>query len=222
MKRNKKMIWTAIAGVAVVGAALAGNIASDVEQAKYTVLAKHKSGIEIREYSPHLVAQTKVEGERKEAINKGFRIIADYIFGNNTAASDIAMTAPVIQEPTNKKIAMTVPVTQESTGQNIWKVQFVMPAKYNLENLPKPNNNQVQIIEVPEKYFAVVRFSGLAGEESINKHTNELQEFTSKYNIKTLAEPKTAFYNPPITLPPLRRNEVMVEIAKPDLDNLEQ
>lgn len=207
---RKRMLWI-IAGLAVIGAAAWGPIVSNVEQAKYEVV-ESQGDIQIRDYAPMIVAEAEVTGERKEAINQGFRIIADYIFGNNVPKQNVAMTAPVIQQP-SEKIAMTAPVTQEGAG-NGWKVRFVMPASYTMDTLPKPNNEAVKLEKIPAKRFAVIRFSGMAGEDSLIEHTDTLNAFITEKNLNTISQPTFAFFNPPWTLPFLRRNEVMVEIAK--------
>ena len=205
------MIWWIIGGVAVMGAAAWGPIvSSNVEQAKYE-LVESQGNIQVRDYAPMIVAEAEVSGERKEAISQGFRIIADYIFGNNAPKQNVAMTAPVIQQPT-EKIAMTAPVTQVGAG-NSWKVRFVMPASYTMDTLPKPNNDAVKLQKVPGKRFAVIRFSGMAGEDSLKEHTDELNAFIKDKKLNALSQATYAFFNPPWTLPLLRRNEVMIEIA---------
>ncbi len=208
---KKTKIGAAFAVIIVLGAALWGPIVSNVEQAKYSVIETHGI-IEIRDYAPMIVAEAEVTGERKEAINQGFRIIADYIFGNNAPAQKVAMTAPVTQAA-SEKIAMTAPVTQQGDGST-WSVRFVMPASYTMESLPKPNNDAVKLKEIEGKRFAVIRFSGIAGQESLKKHEEELSAFIQSNNLTPQSTPTYAFFNPPWTLPFLRRNEVMVEIAK--------
>jgi len=212
---RKKLMWwlIAVVAVALLGAALWGPIVSNVEQPNYKV-AERSGAIEIRDYAPMIVAEAEVSGDRRDAIGKGFRIIADYIFGNNTAAQKVPMTAPVTQQG-SEKIAMTAPVTQQGDG-NSWTVRFVMPASYTMETLPKPNNPAVMLKEVPAKRFAVIRFSGIAGKDSLERHTKELDEFIGAKRITPLSAPTYAFYNPPWTLPFLRRNEVLVEIAAPE------
>ena len=204
-------MWWLIAVVAVVllGAALWGPIVSNVQQPKYQVV-ESSGNIEIRDYAPQIVAEAEVAGDRRDAIGKGFRIIADYIFGNNTSAQKVPMTAPVTQQG-SEKIAMTAPVTQQGDG-NIWRVRFVLPSNYTMETLPKPNNPAVKLKEIGAKRYAAIRFSGLAGEESLRRRTEELNAFISAKNLTPLSAPTYAFYNPPWTLPFLRRNEVMVEI----------
>jgi hypothetical protein len=208
---SKKLVWwiVGIGAVLLLGAALWGPIVSNVEHPKYT-LVERSGNIEIRDYAPMIVAETEVTGDRREAIGKGFRLIADYIFGNNTASKKVEMTAPVTQQG-SEKIAMTAPVTQQGDGKS-WRVRFIMPSKYTLETLPKPNNAAVELKEVPGKRFAVIRFSGMGGKESLDRHTKELEEFLSAKNLTPLSPPTYAFYNPPWTLPFLRRNEVLVEI----------
>ena len=211
---SKKLVWriVGIGAVLLLGAALWGPIVSNVEHPKYT-LVERSGNIEIRDYAPMIVAETEVTGDRREAIGKGFRLIADYIFGNNTASKKVAMTAPVTQQG-SEKIAMTAPVTQQGDGKS-WRVRFIMPSKYTMETLPKPNNAAVKLKEVPGKRFAAIRFSGMGGKESLERHTKELEEFLSARNLAPLSPPTYAFYNPPWTLPFLRRNEVMVETAGP-------
>ena len=208
---RRKYMWWLIAVVAVVllGAALWGPIVSNVEQPKYQVI-ESSGNTEIRDYAPMIVAEAEVAGDRRDAIGKGFRIIADYIFGNNTAAQKVPMTAPVTQQG-SEKIAMTAPFTQQGDW-NIWRVRFVMPSNYTMETLPKPNNPAVKLKEIGAKRYAVIRFSGMAGEDSLKRRTEELNAFISAKNLTPLSAPTYAFYNPPWTLPFLRRNEVMVEI----------
>lgn len=201
--------------ILVLGAALAAVIwsfmASDVEQAKY-VVAEQQGMIELRDYAPHIVAQVQVSGEQLQAIQEGFGMIADFIFGNNAPAQKIAMTAPVIQQ-TGEKIAMTAPVIQQAKDHD-WIVRFVMPSAYTMATLPKPKNEQVTLNEIPEKRFAVIRFSGMADQQSLQKHEAELKAFVTERKLSVLSPLAYAFYNPPWTLPFMRRNEVMVEIAK--------
>lgn len=217
----------------IIGLIAMGPIMSKVEQPEYTVLSTHQN-IEIRQYSPMIIAQVTVAGERKEAIQQGFKLLADYIFGNNRGPQEIAMTAPVSQSQKipmtapvtqSQNISMTAPVTQQKSHEipmtapvtqqaadNQWLIHFVMPSKYSLETLPKPNNKQINIKAIPPKKFAVIRFSGTSTNKNMQTHETELRAFLAKEKIKPLSPASYAFYNPPWTLPFLRRNEVMMEI----------
>ena len=209
---RKQSYWPVIAGAAaaVLGAALLGSNANGVEEPRYHVVEKH-GNIELRDYAAMIVAEVQVPGEQYDALGNGFRIVADYIFGNNVSALKVAMTAPVTQQG-REKIAMTAPVTQQGEGHD-WQVRFIMPAGSTLETLPKPNNPAVVLRAVGSKRFAVIRFSGWAREGSLNRHSAELDAFLSARKLRILSAPTYAFYDPPWTLPFFRRNEVMVEIA---------
>jgi DNA gyrase inhibitor GyrI len=208
-----KAMWWVIAGALVLlGAASWGPIVSSrVEQPKYNVV-ESDADIEIRDYAPIIVAEVEFSGQRNDALGRGFRAIADYIFGNNSSSQKVAMTAPVTQQG-SEKIAMTAPVTQQGDGDK-WSVRFVMPSSYTLDSLPKPNNPAVKLKEIEGQRFAVIRFSGMAFEDSLKRHTDKLQDFIKSKNLKPVSAPTYAFYNPPWTLPFLRRNEVMIEVAR--------
>lgn len=186
----------------------------DVKEPGYTIL-KSDGAIELREYSSLLIAQVTVNGDRSESISKGFRLLADFIFGNNKAANDsqqkIAMTTPVLQQA-NQSIAMTAPVMQQAEAADSWTVRFVMPAQYSMATLPKPNNSQVKIIEMPPKKVVVIRFSGSITENSLNKHLLLLKQYIADNKLQVNGEPEYAFYNPPWTLPFMRRNEIMFNL----------
>lgn len=174
--------------------------------------------IEIRQYKPMIVAEVTTAGERYAAINDGFRILAGFIFGDNTVQQKIAMTAPVTQEAgsaQSKKIPMTAPVTQEPTDKsNEWIVRFVMPESYALATLPKPNDKRIRILEVPAYKTAVIRFLGFNTDKNLEKHEKDLITWLQDNNIKFQGQPTYAFYNPPWTPPFMKRNEVMIRISE--------
>ncbi len=214
--------------IALVGGILAGPILSQVESPAYTTLST-QDNIEIRQYPPTILATVNIEGEREQAIGDGFRILADYIFGKNTlgpntAGQSIAMTAPVQQQEISQKIAMTAPVQLQGAGnqntnnqnaKNTWQVSFVMPAQYTLQTLPKPIDTRIRIEQTQPKQTIAIRFSGRATPDNINRHETALLQHIEKNKIETTGLPVYAFYNPPITLPVLRRNEIMLDIKTP-------
>ena len=183
---------------------------SRVEQPDYKITMTD-GAIEIRSYGAMIAAEAEVKGERKAAINEGFRLIAAYIFGANKPNAKIAMTAPVQQQST-QKIAMTAPVTQQTTGDS-WTVRFIMPSSWTLETLPAPNDARVTLKPVPAKRMLAIRFSGSASDSLIQAKTDELRRYAAGKTLATVGEPLLAFYNPPWTLPFFRRNEIMLELA---------
>ena len=199
-----------------------------IEEPGFEVIEKADK-IEIRQYQPIIVAEVYVEGDMSSATNSGFRLLANYIFGNNLAAGEssekIAMTAPVSVEPApqSEKIEMTTPVNIEpqndpTTGlmdSNRWRVDFSMPSEHTMATLPKPLNPAVTLREVPAKLYAVLGFSGFAGEDKVQQKTDELTAWLQANNKTAIGTPQLARYNPPWTLPFLRRNEILVEIEPP-------
>jgi len=182
------------------------------EEPTYTILEQSGS-FELRRYDPMIVAETLVSGSMDDASSSGFRLIADYIFGNNTVQnggnSKISMTAPVTMTAQSEEISMTAPVSMEkSAGQ--WRVHFVMPREYTLDTLPIPNNPAVKLREIPATNYAVLRFSGFAGESKVAAKTAELKAWLEERDIEPFGNPELARYNPPWTLPFFRRNEVMI------------
>ena len=183
-----------------------------IEEPAYTVLEK-KDGYEIREYAPYIMAKTTVTGNYDEATNKGFRIIADYIFGNNTKKESIAMTAPVLEsKAASEKIAMTTPVLETAGENNERTIAFVLPSKYTLETLPTPNNNAVTFMEVPARKVAVLRFTWYASASRMEAKKALLENYLTRDNITTAGEPETARYNPPLSMPLMLRNEVLIPV----------
>jgi hypothetical protein len=212
-KRRARLYW-ALAGVVFVitiAAVAAGPILSRVEQPEYQVTASSGS-IEVRAYGPTIAAEAEVKGERKAAISEGFRLIAAYIFGSNDPKAKIEMTAPV-QQQRQQKIAMTAPVTQQADG-NSWTVRFIMPKSWTMDTLPAPNDARVKLVPVPAKRMVAIRFSGTANDNLIEAKTAELRKYATEQKLPTIGDPVLAFYNPPWTLPFLRRNEIMLELAK--------
>lgn len=202
------MIFTALFAAAL----FAQSPAMAIEEPAFTVSAK-EGAIELRAYAPMIVAEVTVTGERDRAINQGFRLLADYIFGNNAPNAKIEMTAPVTQAPAGQNIAMTAPVTQTGGG-NEWVVRFVMPGEYSLQTLPAPNNPAVRLLEAPGARMAAIRFSGLAGGETLARKTAELEGYIAANGLRAAGPATFAFYDPPWTLPFLRRNEVLIPIAQ--------
>jgi len=180
------------------------------ESPKYEVLAKYE-GFEVRRYVSYVVAETEVDGERGDAGNSAFGLLAGYIFGGNTSSSKIEMTAPVTQ---SQKIEMTSPVTQTQSGAH-WKVQFSMPSKWTMETLPKPKDSRVTLRVVPERVVAVLRYSGTWSEANYQEHLTALKEGLKREGLGSTGEPTWARYDPPWTPWFLRKNEVQLELATP-------
>ena len=183
------------------------------EEPEFTLISQ-ENAIEVREYKPKIIASVEVEGDFDDASSKGFKLLADYIFGNNLLngeAQKISMTAPVEMTPLAEDIVMTSAIMKSEVNHK-WQVNFVMPKEYSLDTLPRPNNEQVKIIEIPKEKYAVIVFSGLVRDSSYSEKAQLLNDFILTKNFTQLEAIKIARYNPPWTLPFFRRNELMVKI----------
>ena len=183
------------------------------EEPKYVVLEKEPP-FEVRSYAPMIIAEVWVDGDLDSASSQGFRLIAAYIFGQNQVNEKIAMTAPVTVEDQSlksAKIAMTAPVGIESNSGK-WVVSFVMPAEYTMETIPKPINTQVKLRQIPAVKKAVISFTGFYNEQKISEKTLELEQWMRARNLQGVGSPNFARYNPPWTLPFMRRNELMINL----------
>jgi hypothetical protein len=205
-----------LTGRAMMLAALliTGENAMSLEQPDYTVLYKD-GDIEYRQYEPYLVSETVIQStdDYNDAGNEGFRRLFKYITGSNERQAKIAMTAPVAQTPRSEKIAMTAPVQQGESAEG-WRVAFMLPTEYTLDTAPVPTDERVQIKAMPGRLMAVLRYSGRWTESNFSNKQSALRDAIAGESIDKLGEFQSAFYNPPYTLPFMRRNEVMVEVNR--------
>jgi hypothetical protein len=167
------------------------------EEPDYIVLKK-ESEIEIRQYKNFLTASIDMEGDRKEAIGKGFRSLFQYISGENK----------------NKEtISMTIPVMQKSSGNNKWNISFVVPKKFDLKNVPQPDNINIQIKNSLNLKVIAITFSGLFSDSNIEENETKLRNYIKERGIKIEEPAIFAGYNAPWIPWFLKRNEVMFQLA---------
>ena len=160
------------------------------EEAKYDVVKSNET-YEIRKYSNRLAVQALNTNE-----NNSFRKLFNYISGDNE---------------TNEEIKMTIPVTQMVKKGNM-TMQFYLPSKFNKDNVPIPSSSDVEIVNIEEGYYAVIRYSGRASNKNFIKHKEILENELKKDNISIAGPAIKASYNSPFTLPMLKRNEAMFKV----------
>ncbi|KAL3142827.1 hypothetical protein ABBQ38_003122 [Trebouxia sp. C0009 RCD-2024] len=183
--------------------------------------------VQLRQYAPYLVAEVTVESNSlRGALTSGFKQVAGFIFGDNVSArgsssEKVAMTSPVIAEQQTKsnkssseKVAMTSPVTAEMDGGR-YVVSFVMPSKYTKDTLPKPNNDNVKIKEIPERTFATFAWrGGSPSEEEVQQKKQKLISILKQHDV-TVKESSTTHlwqYYPPFAPNWLRLQEVLLPV----------
>jgi hypothetical protein len=203
-------ILVAVSANALAALMLPGGVASAVEEPPHGVVARD-GNFEIRDYPALSVAEVTVQGDRNSAAYAGFRKLAGFIFGANSRKQSIEMTAPVIEAPAEG--AMTTSALAEPAGSSpSWIIRFVMPPGFSLAALPKPDDLSITLREEPPTRFAILRFSGLAGDADLASKTGELKSILKSRNLVPVGPPIVAQYNPPWTLWFMRRNEVMIPI----------
>ena len=189
------------------------------EEAPYAVI-EEQGQYQIRQYESLIVATTVVDSDFDEAGKQAFRRLFNYISGDNKAASDIAMTAPVLANEntatgkattSGEEVAMTAPVIREKQDQG-WRFSFVLPAGYTLENSPLPNDDRVSLQQIPERKVASLQYSGSWQQERFNINSELLLQWIGEQQLQPDSLPRVAGYDPPWTLPFLRRNEVLIDI----------
>jgi hypothetical protein len=166
----------------------------NIEQYPYSVL-KTYNDFEIRNYESALFTSVKLPSNKYDkASNKGFSILAGYIFGGNTKNEKIAMTSPV---------AMTL---EENTT-----MMFLVPKAYSKENLPTPNDTNIEFKEMPAKKVAAIGFGGWANDEKIETYKNKLLKALDKHQIAYTNKYFFLGYNAPMELVN-RKNEIIIEL----------
>jgi hypothetical protein len=167
---------------------------SDIEQYPYEVVKKYDD-FEIRKYESRKFAYVEMPSDSyKRSSNNGFRMLAGYIFGGNEENQKIAMTSPV-------KMDMEDSVT----------MMFMVPDKYEIDDLPTPNNQKVRFKTEPEKVVAAISFGGWANDQKIEKYSQKLASLLDKNGIKHANTFSYLGYNPPYEIFN-RRNEIIVEV----------
>ncbi len=179
-----------------------------IEEPAYTLVQRYAQ-FEVRRYAPCIEAQTLVSGSAESAGNQGFRLLAGYIFGHNTGARQIEMTAPVAQSPT--RIAMTAPVAQ-SPATGGYMVAFTMPSNWTLQTLPQPSDARVTLRSVPQRTVAVIRYSGTWSQSRYEQYLHRLEAALEREGLHWHGEPLWARYDPPWKPWFLRRNEIWLEL----------
>ncbi|RJS91444.1 heme-binding protein [Salinisphaera sp. Q1T1-3] len=156
--------------------------------------------VAIRHYGPRLTADTQVtNASAADARDTGFKRLAGYIFGDNDADERIEMTAPVGQAPAT------------TDG---WRIRFFLPPTLHMAEAPKPDDERISLHQVPGADYAVLRFSGDRSQTAVERHIDILRQHLRRSAWQPDGAPVAWFYDPPWTVPFLRRNEVAIEVTR--------
>jgi DNA gyrase inhibitor GyrI len=204
-----------LAGVAAAGAALIGGAAfyylkeRQTEEPDFRPL-ESDGDYQIRDYPAMTVAETVVEGPRRDALDEGFRVLADYAFARSRDGERLEMTVPVMQD-SGDPMASDPPLFDDEL-EGAWRTRFVMPEGRSADELPEPPDG-VTLVELPPRKVAVVSFSGVASDRLLAQQEDRLRGWLARRGVMISAEPEYAFYNSPMIPGPLRRNEVWLALS---------
>ncbi|MEW1952249.1 heme-binding protein [Terrabacter sp. NPDC080008] len=183
-----------------------------VEKLTFEVVRSYPE-FELRRYAPHVVAEVVVPAPFEDAGNVAFRTLLGYISGQNRSATKVAMTAPVLQQP-SERIAMSAPVEQRETREGEYAVAFVLPSALTLESAPVPTSPDVQLAQHPGVLAAARRYRGGWAREAFERHCAELDRAMRAAGLTPVGEVRWARFDPPFVPGFLRRNEVVQEVAE--------
>ena len=202
----------AVGAALLAATAIASDAATKYEEPNYKSTLK-EGQFEVREYPSGIAASVEVNNGDKAAneANEAFKILAGFIFGKNKSKQKIAMTVPMTEAVVAEKIAMTAPVTTKTSADKM-VMTFYMPSKYTMESLPEPSDSRIQISQTAVRKYAVVKFSGLATKRALKQQEEKLRTWMKEKNLEGTGDALDAFYNPPWTLPFLRRNEIWISL----------
>jgi hypothetical protein len=180
------------------------------EEPSYRVLSED-GDIQIRLYQPMLIAETAIEADYSQAGKIGFNRLARYIFGGNVQNKEMSMTTPVFRESIGQ-LETKNEATQHAPNNNKWLMSFVMPPSFDLTTLPEPSDPLVIIESITAKKVATLRYAGSLNQERMTEYSQILSAWLDERHIKPLSSPRSAAYDPPWTIPSLRRNEIHIDI----------
>ena len=231
--RKRGWVGIGIAAVALAGGAAAFAQYRNIEQPRYESVMQ-EGAFELRDYPELVVAEVTHDGARGGAMNNGFRRLAAYIFAKDrpgakgsangsangsadpSQSEEIAMTSPVMVSQ-SEPIAMTSPVMLDEQSEGAWRTRFVMPSKYTLETLPDAPDD-ITLTVMPGRQMAAVRFSGRGGNRDLMIAEDALRTWMEARDLTASGPAEYAFYDAPMVPPQLRRNEVMIPVARPSAE----
>ncbi|MDQ3074509.1 MAG: heme-binding protein [Pseudomonadota bacterium] len=208
--RNKVLVGAAAVGTALLGGALVYYLREkQTDEPDYRALATD-GDFQIREYPAMTVAETVINGSRRQALDDGFRALADYIFAKTRDGDQLPMTVPVMQD-SGDPMASDPPLFDDEL-EGGWRTRFVMPAGRSADNLPEPAEG-VDLVELAPRRVGVVSFAGRPDDRGLVEQEDRLRGWLARRGEASEAEPEYAFYNSPVIPGPLRRNEVWLALS---------
>ena len=164
------IVTVTLLAVVAISAAFMRKSIRDTETQPYAILKKYDA-FEVRKYDAALYTSVNLNTDTYDKTSgTGFRVLAGYIFGGNEE---------------NKKIAMTSPVSMEIDDTS--KMSFLVPAGLNMEDMPKPTNNDIyfekkeaKIIEPPVGVRTEISWWKFERQQSLQQVTDDLRRLRGR------------------------------------------
>ncbi|OYV33875.1 MAG: hypothetical protein B7Z80_22810 [Rhodospirillales bacterium 20-64-7] len=183
------------------------------EQPRYAVVETLSHHVEVRRYEPRAAIEATVDARNNPgAANQAFQLLFNYITGANKAQQKIAMTAPVRMDRASQRIAMTVPVQSGTSGPDTFSMRFFLPATVAQSGPPAPLDPRLHLVAVPAETIAAIRYSGVPSREAQHRQADTLLTVLAGSAWRPEGSVFQLSYDPPFTIPFLRRNEMAVRV----------
>lgn len=155
----------------------------------------------IRRYPELVIAETTQPGTHTQALDRGYRRLADYIGAKNRPGDRIAMVAPVLSEKAD-----------DVAGDQRWRTRFVMPSGWTQDRLPTPSG-AVSLSTLDRRRVAAIKFAGNADDAMMKDKERELRNWLERRGETATGEAEYAYYDAPYIPPFARRNEVLIPLG---------
>ncbi|MBC7743033.1 MAG: heme-binding protein [Bdellovibrionaceae bacterium] len=168
------------------------------------MLKESEGNNEVREYFPHVLARIPLHGHDSKSVEHAFAELSDYIFGKNSL---------------KKQMAMVLPVIQEKRGSQDY-LCFILPPAFTAVSAPQPDNQNIEFETRSGEVVAAIEYSGVNTPEKIEEKKYELLKWLSEETAyEPCSEIRTAQYDPPMTIPFMRKNEIIITVKKINFSN---
>jgi len=208
MGRLRKLIVSILSSLSLSACSIFG-IRSGVPEVPFTIIDRIDP-IEIRSYG----LRTFVEVTDAKDTSEAFFLLFDYISGANGEKREISMTAPVEVRRAGTSIGMTAPVEVGKGVSGNIAMRFFLPKDFTLSSSPVPRNPRVKLAELPPEVFAALRYSGISNDEKFKEKSEQIKAALKDSKWTIAGEPNLFGFDPPYTIPFLRRNEVMIKVEE--------
>ena len=171
------------------------SISDSYKEPNYTLISQ-ENNIQIRQYSECAIAKTSIKNGDSNMNNTMFRALANYIFGGNDKNQSIPMTIPVLTRYDNESYDM---------------IFFMLDAN-KVDELPNPISEDISLETINLNKVVAIEFAWWTSKNNIRQNRKIVEKYIKDNNLEVISDMMVAQYNPPISWPLSRRNELIFQI----------